>query len=137
MTQRRDFNQALDNVLDVKRKQVNEWLKAQHIYTRYKPVVRRHKFRKTYVYYLREQIQMDLVDMGNYKNQNKGYYLILTSIEIFSRYAFAILVYRKDTTSMTKAVIELLGQFKERFGDYPQLAQFDHGNEFYNVGIKT
>ena len=40
---------------------------------------------------------MDLVDMGSYKNQNKGYYWILTAIEILSRYAFAIPVYRKDT----------------------------------------
>ena len=38
---------------------------------------------------------------------------------------------------MTKAVTELLRQFKDRFGDYPKLAQFDDGKEFYNVGVKT
>ena len=38
---------------------------------------------------------------------------------------------------MTKAVTELLSQFKERFGDYTKLAQFDDGKEFYNVGVKT
>lgn len=27
--------------------QVKEWLKAQDTYTRYKPIVRHHKFRKT------------------------------------------------------------------------------------------
>ena len=80
---------------------------------------------------------MDLVDMGKYKSTNKGYYWILTAIEILSRYAFAIPVYRKDTGNMTKAVTELLRQFKERFGEYPKLAQFDDGNEFYNVGVKT
>ena len=37
---------------------------------------------------------------------------------------------------MTKAVTELLKQFKIRFGDYPRLAQFDDGKEFYNVGVK-
>ena len=80
---------------------------------------------------------MDLVNMGKYKNQNKGYYWISTSIEILSRYAFAIPVCRKNTTNMAKAVTELFRQFKESFGDYPQLAQFDNGKEFYNVGIKT
>ena len=80
---------------------------------------------------------MDLVDTGEYKNQNKGYYWILTAIEILSRYAFAIPVYRKVTTNMTKAVTELLKQFKDRFGNYPELVQFDDGKEFYNVGVKS
>ena len=38
---------------------------------------------------------------------------------------------------MTKAAILLFKQFKERFGDYPKLAQFDDGKEFYNVGIQA
>ena len=39
---------------------------------------------------------------------------------------------------MTKAVTELLKQFKDRFDEqYPKLAQFDDGKEFYNVGVKT
>ena len=38
---------------------------------------------------------------------------------------------------MTKAVTVLLRQFKGRFGDYPKLAQFDDGKEFYNVGVKS
>ena len=46
--------------------------------------------------------------MGKYKKQNKGYYWILTTIEILSRYTFAIPVYRKDTSNMAKAVSELV-----------------------------
>ena len=38
---------------------------------------------------------------------------------------------------MTKAVENVLAQFKERFGRYPKTAQFDDGKEFYNVGVKT
>ena len=128
------YQKALEDGLQVSRNQVKEWLKSQDTYTRYKPLVRKHKFRQTKVNYLGEQIQMDLVDMGKYKNQNKGYYWILTAIDLLSRYAFAIPVYRKDTNNMTKDVTELLKQFKERFGGYPKLAQFDDGKEFYNVG---
>ena len=86
--------------------------------------------------YLGEQIQVNLVDMGKYKNQNRGYYSFLTAIGILSWYGFAIPVYRKDSINMTKAVTELLKQFKDRFGDYPKLAQFVYGKEFYNVGVK-
>ena len=35
-----------------------------------------------------------------------------------------------------KAVNDLLEQFKERFGKYPNVAQFDEGKEFYNVGAR-
>ena len=101
------YQKALEDGLQVSRNQLKVWLKSQDTYTRYKPLVKKHKFRQTKVNYLVEQIQMDLVDMGKYKNQNKGYYWILTAIDILSRYAFAIPVYRKDTTNMTKAVTEL------------------------------
>ena len=72
------YIKVLENGLNVNRKQVKEWLNAQNTYTRYKPVVRRHKFLQTVVYYVGEQIQMDLIDMGKYKSQNKRYYWILT-----------------------------------------------------------
>ena len=58
------YEKALEDELNVNKKIVKEWLKSQDTYTRYKPVVRKHKFRKTHVDYLVEQIQMDLVDMG-------------------------------------------------------------------------
>ena len=69
---------------------MKKWLKSQDTYTRYKPIIRKHRFRQT---------QMGLVGMGSYKNQNKGYYWILTAIEILSQYAFAMAVYMKDTNN--------------------------------------
>ena len=137
------YQKAKEKGLKISRREVKEWLETQDTYTRYKPVIRKHKFQKTYVKELADQIQLDLVDMGKYKNKNKGYYWILTGVEILSRYAFAIPVYRKDTKNMTDAVEELLSQFKSRFGTegakakYPNVAQFDDGKEFYNVGVKS
>ena len=74
--------------------------------------------------------------MGKYASKNKGYRWILTAVEILSRYAFTVPVYRKDTKNMTKAVNLLLDNFKARFGKYPNVAQFDEGKEFYNVGVR-
>ena len=116
---------------------VREWLKSQDVYTRYKPIVRKlPAYRKTWVRDLADQIQMDLCDMQKYSKENGGNRWIATSIEILSRYAFAIPVYRKDTKNMTAAVRELLRQFHDRFDTYLKLAQFDDGKEFYNVGVK-
>ena len=134
------YQKAKEKRLSVSRRLIREWLKTQDTYTRYKPAIRKHKFQKTFVKDLADQIQLDLVDMGKYKNKNKGYYWILTAVEILSRYAFTIPVYRKDSKNMTKAVNllldNLLDKFKTRFGKYPDVAQFDEGKEFYHVGVR-
>ena len=106
------YQKAKEKGLKISRRVVKEWLETQDKYTRYKPIVRRHKSQKTYVKELTDQIQLDLVDMGKYKHKNKGYYWILTAVEVLSRYAFAIPVYRRDTKNMTDAVGELLEKFK-------------------------
>ena len=128
------YQKAREKGLKVSRREVKEWLETQDTYTIHKPIVRKHKFQKTYVKELADQIQLDLVDMGKYKN--KGYYWILTGVEVLSRYAFAIPLYRKDTKNMTDAVKKLLEEFKVRFDEYPNVVQFDEGKEFYNVGVK-
>ena len=130
------YQKAKAGGLKISRRLVKECLEAQDTYTRLKPVVKKHKFRKTYVKNLADQIQMDLVDMGRYASKNKGYRWILTAMEIVSRYAFTVPVYRKDSKNMTKAVEQLLDDFKTRFGKYPNVAQFDEGKEFYNVGVR-
>ena len=121
------YQKAKEHGLKVSRRLVKEWLITQDTYTRYKSVIKKHKFRKTFVKNLADQMQMDLVDMGKYANKNKGYRWILTAVEILSRYAFAIPVYRKDVKYMTEAVRELIKNFKERFGEYPSVLQFDEG----------
>ena len=132
------YQKAIEEGISVSRKKVNEWLRNQDTYTKFKPLVKKHKYLKTFVKDLGDQLQMDLVDMKKFKRENKGYYWILTGIEILSRFAFAIPVYRKDTENMTKGVARMMTEFKKRFsGKYPEVIQFDEGKEFYNVGVKS
>ena len=98
------YQKAKEKGLKISRYKVKEWLETQDTYTVHKPVVKKHKFQKIYVKELADQIQLDLVDMGKYKHKNKGYYWILTGVEILSRYAFAIPVYKKDTKNVTDAI---------------------------------
>jgi hypothetical protein len=60
---------------------------------------------------------MDIVDMSKFSYKNKGNRWILTVIEVLSRYAFVVPVWRKNTESMTKAVEKVLAQFKESSTD--------------------
>ena len=48
------YQKALEDGLNVSRKQLKDWLRSQDTYTRYKPIVRKHKFRQTKVNYLGE-----------------------------------------------------------------------------------
>ena len=130
------YQKAKERGLNVSRREVKEWLESQDTYTRHKPVVKRHKFQKTYVNDLADQIQLDLVDISKFSHKNQGYRWILTGIEILSRYGFAIPVERKDTSHMTEAVLNLLEEFKIGFGKYPNVVQFDDGKEFYNLRVR-
>ena len=130
------YQKAKESGLNVSRREVKEWLETQDTYTRHKPVIKRHKFQKTYVNDLADQIQLDLVDISKFSHKNQGYRWILTGIEILSRYGFAVPVQRKDTSHMTEAVDRLLQEFKTGFGKFPNVVQFDDGNEFYNVGVR-
>ena len=62
------YQKAKEFGLKVSKKLVRHWLKTQDTYTRYKPIIRKHKYQKTFVRDLGDQIQMDLVDMGKYKD---------------------------------------------------------------------
>ena len=78
------YQKAKANGVSVSRRLVKEWLETQDTYTRYKPIVRKHKFQKTFVKDLADQIQLDLVDMGKHASKNKGCRWILTAVEILS-----------------------------------------------------
>ena len=82
------YRKAKEKGLNVSRKDVKNWLKTQDTYTRFKPIVRKHKYRKTFVKGLADQMQLDLLDVEKYGYKNKGYRWILTAIEVDTRSPF-------------------------------------------------
>ena len=85
-----------EGVLGVSRKNVKEWLQTQNTYIIHKPSRKHYKTQRTYVDRLAQQIQMNLVDTSKVSYKNKGNRWILTVIEVLSRYAFAVPVWRKN-----------------------------------------
>ena len=131
---------AKEQGIDVSQKQVREFLKSQDTYTKIFPKggqFERKKFRPTIVGRLGEQLQMDLVDMGQERaNDNDGNRYIITAIEVLSRYAFTL--YQKGKSGRDTVVSDrkILDEFKEHFGNDPDLVQFDEGPEFLNPEVK-
>ena len=97
-------------------KEIKNFLSGIYSYTIHRPT-RKPKYRNpTYVYNIREQIQLDLLQISNISSHNFGYNFILIAIDIFSRFAWAKLL-------KTKSSKEVLARFKDilhEAGTYPK-----------------
>lgn len=67
--------------------------------------------------------QADLLDMGKYESFNDGYKWIMTVIDVYSRYAWAIPLKSKSDTITAPA-------FENGFKNYPVNLTTDNGKEF-------
>ena len=84
--------------------------------------------RKTIVNGIDHLWQADLADMQDLPRDNKGHRYILTVIDVFSKFAWAIPVKDKGSKSMLDAFKELF-RVRERV---PNKLQTDMGKEFLN-----
>ncbi|GFX12484.1 uncharacterized protein TNCV_2929781 [Trichonephila clavipes] len=108
------------------KKDVKHWLSQKDAYTLHKPV--RHKFQRNRVFVsdIDRQFQADLVDMQSLAEFNKGYKYLLTCIDLFSKFAWAVPLKDKFGKSV-KSGLEII--FKER---KPKVLQTDAENKISN-----
>ncbi|XP_033225746.1 uncharacterized protein LOC117178429 [Belonocnema kinseyi] len=78
-----------------------------------------------------ETWQADLVEMLPYARENNGYKYVLTVIDIFSKYAWAVPVKSKSGPDVTSAMQSILVQ-----GRVPTNLHTDKRKEFYNSHFK-
>lgn len=81
---------------------------------------------------LDETWQADLVDMTKYAHVNKGFKYLLTVIDIFSKYAWAIPTKSKSGPDVTSAMKLVLKE-----GRTPKKLHVDQGKEFYNKDFEA
>ena len=92
------------HVPGVTRKTVQEYLRSEQAYTLHKPARRRFTRNHTYVAGIDAQWQADLADIQGIARQNGGMRYILTVIDVFSKFVWAIPVNSKDAKALTAAV---------------------------------
>ena len=112
-------------------KQVAGWLAEQDAYTLHKPVRRRFPRRKTYSRGIDYLWQADLVDVAHLSEQNDDHRYLLTVIDVFSKYAWAIPLKRIDAKSVADAFDEIFDG-----GRKPLKLQTDKGKEFVNSSLQ-
>lgn len=78
--------------------------------------------------------QIDLVEMIPYAKFNKGYKYMLTVIDVFSKYAYALPIKSKTGLEIANSLKTILEQKKNK---YPKNIHTDQGKEFYNSHFKN
>ena len=97
-----------DGKSKISRKQVQDWLTQQDVYTLHKPAGRHYKRSRVIVPGINAQFQADLVDVQKLSRYNKGYKYLLTCIDIFSKYAWVVPLKTKQGQELVKAFKNIL-----------------------------
>ena len=118
----------------INRKGVEEYLRDQQAYSVHKPAPKHFTRNKTITGEIDKQWQADLADMQSLSRTNSGYKYILTVIDIFSKYAWAIPVKTKSTKDLLPAFQTLLKSAAPR---KPKRLQTDAGLEFMNKDVQN
>ena len=127
------FRAARQHGLKIPLNIIKEYLGKQASYSLHKPARKNFKRNPTVVGGIDQQWQADLADMQAISRKNKGAKYILTVIDVFSKYAWAIPIQNKGGEEMKKA-FELL--FKMAHPRKPQKLQTDAGKEFLNKDVQ-
>lgn len=106
--------------------------KAAVVEELHRPARRNYPRRSVNIRGLDETWQADLVDMSAYASFNNGYKFLLTIIDIFSKFAWAIPVKSKNGKDVSIAMKSVLA--KDRV---PQKLHVDRGKEFYNSDFRA
>ena len=111
------------------RQSIIKYLKSEQAYTLHKPTRRQFTRNHTYVAGIDAQWQADLADMQGIARQTGGMRYLLTVIDVFSKFAWAVPVHSKDSIAISGAFRKVLNDAKPR---HPRRLQTDKGKEFFN-----
>lgn len=112
---------------------VKEWLKKQTGYQLHKPVRKTFPRSRVIVRGIDEQWAADLVDVQKLAPYNRGNKYILTVIDVFSKFGFAVPVKNKTGVAITEAFDGIFKSSKR----IPLKLQTDKGKEFLNTTFQN
>ena len=116
-------------------KGISKILFKNETYTLHKPTIKKFKRRKTFVPNIDDTWQVDLVDVVNLKNKkySQFYSFILTCIDVFSKYAWAIPIKTKSANETADAINNIFLNSKRK----PRRVYSDRGKEFLGAFAQT
>lgn len=115
----------------MKKEDVKTWLQSQETYTLHKPVNKRIPRNKYILSDLNVLWQADLSDMRSYSKYNDGYNYILCVIDVFSKYAFARPLKKKNSETIKQCFESIFNESNVT----PRHIQSDKGTEFVSKDV--
>lgn len=97
----------------------------------HKPARRNYPRRKVDIRGIDETWQADLVEMQGYSRENRGFRYLLTIIDTFSKYSWAVPIKQKTGVDVASAMESVLKNKR-----IPKNLQVDRGKEFYNKNFQ-
>lgn len=125
------YSQAKNIDKNIKKKDVKVWLEQQPTYTLHRPARKRYPRNKVLVSAIDEQFQVDLVDLQSLSKYNDNFNYLLTCIDLFSKYAWAVPLKSKHARNIIMAFEEIF-----QTGRIPVKIQSDQGTEFTNKNFQ-
>ena len=123
------YNKITDKYLNIRRDQVQEFIEKQPSYQLTKPD--KKPINKPIISdYPNERWASDLVDMSTYSKSNRRFRYILTVIDYFTKYVFAVGLKNKTPESIIKGLEKIYHEQSQN--TYPQILQTDNGGEYVN-----
>ena len=96
------------NIAGVTREKVRNFLAGQYAYTLHRPARRHFKRNPIYASGIDRQWQADLADMQALAEENDHARYMRTVVDVFSKYAWAVPIVRKEAQTVTEAFAEVL-----------------------------
>lgn len=115
------------------REQIEEALQKVPVFTQNRPVQKRFKRRKVFVYKKDQQWCADLIEIGSIADENNGNRYLLCVIDVLSKYAWVIPMKNKSATTTWSAFSKILKSSNRQ----PKFLQVDKGNEFLGTFKKN
>ena len=113
--------------------ETREWLRGQETYTLHKPLRRKFLRRKTFTVGIDHLWQIDLVDVASLSRYNDAHRFILTCIDCFSRFAWAVPLKSKKAVAVRDAFAAIVEGGMRK----PTYLQSDKGSEFLNATFQA
>jgi len=102
----------------------------------HKPVRKKFPKRRIFTKCIDDLWAADLVIMRNYSDENEDYSYILTVIDTFSKFSWALELKKKDGISVSEAFEKIIKQAISQNHQAPKLLHTDKGLEFENKHFK-
>lgn len=118
---------------NIKEREAKEILEEIEGYTLHREFKKPRKYNPYYTHGRREQVQADLIDVGQMQNDNEGTRFLLLLIDIFTKY---IWVYPLKNKSAVEMETTLRQWVEQDVGIRPEKLLTDQGTEFTNGRVQ-